>query len=205
MKKSEIGYNAGMTPYPTFDHVSEEEYLAREAEAEYKSEYRDGRIVSMSGASFAHNLICTNIQAEIRQQLKTKPCQVLGGDFRTKVGAARLYTYPDVLVVCGEPKFDDRDKNALVNPTILVEVLSKSTETYDRGEKFEYYKKLNSLREYVLVSQNQARIEHFALQGGGWASQELRTLDDTLVLDSIDCRVAVREIYHKIDFAKYSE
>ncbi len=193
-----------LSTYPTFENVSEEEYLVREAEAEYKSEYRDGRVVAMSGSSPAHNTICLNMVVELRQQLKNKDCQVFGIDVRTKINAARLYTYLDILVVCGEPRFDERDKIALLNPTLIIEVLSKSTEAYDRGEKFQHYKKVDTLSEYVLVSQNEIKVEHFTLENGFWRHQEICSPDGILSLNAIDCRVSVPAIYEKVKFLSES-
>ena len=181
------------------NQMTEEEYLLREPEAEYKSEYRDGRVVAMGGASPAHSVITANILSSIHGQLKGRPCRVYTSDTRVKVASARFYTYPDVSVVCGEPLFDRQDTSALLNPTVIVEVLSPSTEAYDRGMKFEYYKKLSSLREYVLAAQDETRVERFVRQGNGeWTAQVLGSTGDSLPLDAIDCRIEVRDIYDKV-------
>jgi len=126
-------------------HVNPEEYLRLERQAEYKSEYLNGEIFAMSGASREHNLIAGNIVAELNQQLRAKPCEVYPSDMRLKVTATGLYTYPDVMVVCGEPKFEDKYVDTLLNPTLIVEVLSQSTERYDRIAKTSYYRTLDSL------------------------------------------------------------
>ncbi len=187
-------------PLPDGTEISEEEYLVSEPQSEYKSEFRQGRIYAMSGATEAHVLVSGNVFAEIHRQLKGRPCKAFQSDMRTKVVAARLYTYPDVIVVCGPTVFDVKDKHAIVNPTVLVEVLSKSTEAYDRGKKFGNYKKLDSLKEYVLVSQNKVLVEHFTWNAGEWHELALHSLDDTLELTSIGCKVSVRDIYDKVDF-----
>src|ERR1041385_7127366 len=121
-------------------YISSEEYLRLERQAEYKSEYLNGEIFAMSGASRAHNLITANITGELRQQLRGRPCETYAGDMRVKVSASSFYTYPDVVVVCGEPQFEDSELDTLVNPTILLEVLSQSTERYDRMAKTFYYR-----------------------------------------------------------------
>jgi len=181
--------------------MTEEEYLVREPESEYKSEFRDGRVVAMSGASLAHSGISVNVTSEIRQQLRGTPCRAFSSDTRIKVAAAKFYTYPDLSVVCGKPITDERDKSALLNPTLIVEVLSPSTEAYDRGQKFAFYKKLESLREYVLIAQDQVGVERFLRQDTGeWHSLKLSSLDDLLELPSIGCRIVLREIYDKVDF-----
>jgi Uma2 family endonuclease len=128
-------------------YISPEEYLALERKAEYKSEYLDGEIFAMTGASRKHNLISANVLGELRQQLKGNPCEAYASDMRVKVSATGLYTYPDVVVVCREPEFEDDYIDTLLNPTLLVEILSQSTERYDRIAKSSYYKTLGSLAE----------------------------------------------------------
>ena len=189
-----------MPTYPPIEEISEEEYLVREPQSEYKSEFRDGRVVAMSGANPTHDLIVVNLLAQIHHQLEKRPCRVNTGDVRVKVAAAHFYTYPDVSITCGPSQYDPRDRVALVNPTVIIEVLSPSTQAYDRGEKFDYYKKLDSLREYILIAQDRVRIEHFTLEGGRWTARELLSLDEDLALDSIGCRVSLREIYAKVEF-----
>jgi Uma2 family endonuclease len=183
---------------------SPEEYLALERKAEYKSEYVNGQILAMSGASREHNLISGNIFGEIRSQLRGKPCEVYIGDMRVKVSPTGMYTYPDVVAVCGERRFEDEQIDTLTNPTAVVEVLSPSTEAYDRGVKFAHYRKLASLQEYVLVAQDEVRIEHFARHngtGGQWVLTEMDDLDGTLHLASIGCDVALRDIYDRVEFS----
>ena len=188
-------------PPPDVIEMSEEEYLVREPEAEYRSEFRQGRVYAMFGGSEAHSLLIGNVFAGIHPQLRGRPCKVHMSDMRTKVAAAGLYTYPDVMVVCGKSVFDAKDKYALINPTVIVEVLSPSTEAYDRAEKFAHYKKLDSLSTYVLVSQQKVQVERFTREGAEWPALKLHSLDDTLDLPSIGCRVSLREIYDKVDFS----
>jgi Uma2 family endonuclease len=180
--------------------ITPEEYLARERQAEQKSEYFNGEIFAMSGASPRHVLIVTNVVAELRGQLKQRPCTVYSTDLRVKVSATGLYTYPDVVVVCDTPQFDAEHKDTLLNPTLIVEVLSDSTEGYDRGGKFEQYRTLPSFVEYVLIAQDKHHVEHFVRQADNrWILSETNRLEDTITLTSIDCTLALQEVYDKID------
>ena len=177
-----------------------EEYLALERKAERKSEYFNGEIFAMSGASPQHVLIVTNVVAELRGQLKTRPCTVYSTDLRLKVSAAGLHTYPDVIVVCGEPQFDDDHKDTLLNPTLIVEVLSESTKDYDRGGKFEQYRMIESFVEYVLIAQDKRHVEHFVRQAGNrWLLSETNRLEDTIELTSIACNLMLTEVYDKVE------
>lgn len=183
----------------TQETITEEEYLVREPEAEYKNEFRDGEIVAMGGASLAHSRITANLIREIDGQLKGRGCTTFSSDTRIKVAAARFYTYPDVSVVCGTPQVDERDKAALLNPILIVEVLSPSSEAYDRGEKFTYYQKLDTLHEYVLVAQDRLCIERFSRQKNGrWKSVAVASREETLLLPAIDCRIFVRDVYDNV-------
>ena len=154
--------------------LTPEEYLALERKATIKSEYVNGQMYAMSGASRAHNLICLNIGGELRTQLKERACEVYTNDMRVRVTAAGLYTYPDVLVVCEEPRFEDDSFDILLNPTVLFEVLSPSTEAYDRGAKFGYYRQLDSMQEYTLVSQDLTRVEHYIRHKEQWIPDGIR-------------------------------
>ncbi|HYN90066.1 MAG TPA: Uma2 family endonuclease, partial [Ardenticatenaceae bacterium] len=144
-----------------------EEYLVRERGAEAKSEYLDGEIVAMVGASRAHNLLTINVAGLLWQQLGDRPCEVYSNDMRVKIPVARVYTYPDVVVSCDDPLFEDDELDTLLNPIVIVEVLSASTESYDRGKKFSFYRSIPSLIEYVLVAQDEHRVEHYLRQAGG--------------------------------------
>ncbi len=177
------------------------QYLAMEREAEYKSEYLHGEIFAMSGASRQHNLITTNVVREISSQLKGRPCETYSGDMRVKVSSGGLYTYPDVAAVCGESRFDDAQMDTLVNPNLIIEVLSPSTEAYDRGDKFAQYRTLETLTEYVLISQDKPRVERFLRQtDGDWLLSVANDLHDTVRLSSIGCTLALGEIYDKVSF-----
>jgi Uma2 family endonuclease len=178
-----------------------EEYLALEREAKFKSEYKNGFITAMAGTSPKHNTIALNLASEIRAQFKGKPCEVYMSDVRLRVTPAGLYTYPDVMAVCGGAEFAGGDLETLLNPTMIAEILSRSTEKYDRGGKFDDYKTLPSLREYVLVSQDEVLVERFVRQGEEWVSTRYRDIEESLVLESIGCAIPLREIYAGLPLA----
>lgn len=180
--------------------VSEEEYLEAERESETKHEYFQGEIFAMAGASRAHNLIVSNVIREISTQLKKTPCRVYPSDLRVKISDTGLYVYPDVTVVCGEEKFSDDKSDTLLNPKIIVEVLSDSTEGYDRGTKFEHYRKLGSLKEYVMISQNKPKIEKFSKnETGFWMLTESDEYNPIIILESVNCTLELSEVYDKVE------
>ena len=184
-------------------HLTPQEYLALERKAEVRSEYFDGDMVAMSGASRKHILIVGNMVREIGLRLKGSPCEVYSNDMRVKVPATGLYTYPDLVAVCSKPEFEDAEVDTLLNPALIVEVLSALTASYDRGAKFGHYRKIDSLTEYVLVSQEDYRIERFVRQTDGpWLRSESRGLNGTLELASLKCSVPLAEIYDRVEFAK---
>lgn len=185
--------------------VSPEEYLLRERQAEYRHEYVAGQIVAMSGASRRHNLISFNMAREVSSRLKGRPCEGYAADMRIRLEGASFYTYPDIVAICGEPRFEDSGLDTLLNPTVLVEILSPTTAAYDRGEKFAYYRQIASLQEYVLISQDHIRVELYTRQGDLWLYRALETPDETLHLDSIDCHIPLTEIYDKIVFDEAPE
>jgi Uma2 family endonuclease len=188
---------ASATVIPRF---TPEQYLALERKSDCKHEFHNGFISAMAGASSEHNLIAGNLHGETRSQLKGRSCRVYMSDMRLRITATGLYTYPDVMAVCGEPRFSDDEVDTLLNPTMIAEVLSPSTESYDRGDKFAHYCQLTSLQEYVLIAQDKVRVERFTRQGNQWVLTEFKSLDDTLPLASIGCEIALREIYALIEF-----
>ena len=181
-------------------HVTPEEYLASERKATEKHEYDAGWVIAMAGASRRHNLIAVNLLSAFHLGLKDRPCEVYGGDMRVEVEATGLYTYPDVTITCDGPRFGDPEFDTLLNPTVIVEVLSPSTESRDRGRKFAHYRRLESLREYVLVSQERVLVERFTRQGDEWVLTEFGRDDDLLRLASVGVEIPVREIYAKVRF-----
>ena len=177
-----------------------EEYLALERQAQCKSEYYAGEVFAMAGASRWHNLIVTNVLREISLQLKGRPCTTYPSDMRVKISPTGLYTYPDVTVVCGAAQFEDTQQDTLLNPTLIVEVLSESTEAYDRGGKFAHYRKLASLLEYVLIAQTKPHIEHYIRQPDNrWLLEEAESWHGTVHLPAIDCHLSLAEVYDKVD------
>jgi len=179
-----------------------EEYLALERSGETKHEYFNGEIFAMSGASKQHVLIVTNLVVELGTQLKRGPSGVYSTDLRVKVAPTGLYTYPDVIVLCEEAQFSDEQKDSLLNPALIIEVLSESTKDYDRGGKFEQYRTIESFVEYLLIAQDRPHVEHYTSQGdGSWVLHETNSLEDTIQLKSVPCSLALSEIYNKIDFS----
>jgi Uma2 family endonuclease len=182
-------------------YISPQEYLRLERQAEYKSEYLNGEIFAMSGASRKHNLLTLNIGGSLNQQLRGRACEAYTSEMRVKVSVTGLYTYPDVVVVCGEPHFEDDYLDTLTNPTVLIEVLSKSTERYDRIAKSSYYRTLDSLAEHLLVAQDEIRLEQYIRQPDGqWLLFDYHSLNDVAELKSIGCSLALREVYDKVRF-----
>jgi Uma2 family endonuclease len=180
-------------------YITPEEYLELERKADYKSEYLHGEVFAMTGASRQHNLIGANISRTLGNQLLDRPCELYVNDMRVKVSASGLYTYPDVTVVCGEPKFEDVFIDTLLNPTLLIEILSKSTERYDRIAKTDYYRTLDSLAEHLLVAQEEYRIEQYTRQpDGSWILAETPSLEEIVDLGSIDCSLALVDVYKKV-------
>lgn len=181
--------------------VSPQEYLELERKASSKSEYRDGLIVPMAGASPKHIDIVSNTHTELGICLKGKTCKVCNSEL--KVRTRTKYSYPDLTVVCGEPAYEyDVDRNGiLINPTLIVEVLSASTEAYDRGEKFAAYRELESFREYLLVSQTQPLVEQFIKQAdGSWKLTDTKGLEASVRLETLGCTLALRDVYNGVSF-----
>jgi Uma2 family endonuclease len=183
-------------------HFSPEEYLAFERGTDARHEYLDGHVYAMAGESIEHSRICVNVAGELRARLKGRPCEVLSPNMKVVTSPSGLFSYPDVVVVCGEPRFYDERRDILTNPTIVFEVLSPSTEAYDRGEKFLRYRtQIESLREYVLVSQHRPLVEHYVRQpDGSWSYSSVGDLSEAIDLPSIDCRLPLSEIYDRIIF-----
>lgn len=176
------------------------EYLAFERKSETKHEYYAGQIYPMAGATERHNLISLNAGSELRVQLRKRPYRVYVSDMRVKISETGLYTYPDVTVVSGEPQFEGTQADVLLNPIVIIEVLSKSTEVYDRGKKFEHYRTISTLKEYLLVAQDSYHIEHFVRQADGqWLFSETKGLHKTVHLSTINCDLQLEEVYDKVE------
>ena len=184
--------------------LTPEQYLAAERAAEFRSEYYNGHMCAKPGGSYQHAQIIAGLAGELSNALRNRPCSAIPIGLRLRVSPAGLYTYPDLIVVCGDPKFahDEHDqKDTLVNPTLIAEVLSPSTEAYDRGFKSAQYRTLASLQEYALVSQAEPRIEVFHRQAGGhWLLSEAIGLEAVCRFESLDCGIPLADVYDKVIF-----
>jgi Uma2 family endonuclease len=180
--------------------ITEDEYLALEREAEFRNEYYRGQMHAMSGGTYRHAAITGNLDFQLRLALEGSRCSATSQDVRLRVTADRYYTYPDIIVVCAEIAFADDRLDTVLNPVLVVEILSPSTERYDRGFKFARYRSVQSLQEYVLVSQTEPRIEVFRRVPADWVMREFRGLDAVCRFDSVDCNIALAKIYERIAF-----
>jgi Uma2 family endonuclease len=180
--------------------LTPEQYLEIERAAEHKSEYYQGEMFAMAGAGWTHNRLVANLIARIDPQLRSsRGCQICPSDMRVRVSETGLYTYPDVLVVCGQPQFLDDRSDTLLNPTLIIEVLSPSTEAYDRGRKFEHYRAIDCLSEYLLVSSDRVHADLYSRQPGGlWLLTAAGSLEDTLDLASTGCKLVLGDVYENV-------
>lgn len=187
---------------PARHWISVSEYLQQEELAETRSEYFNGEVFAMAGGTSEHNLIAMNTARELGNQLEDRPCLVYGSDQQVQVAETGLYTYPDVSVVCGQPQYEDPEKRRLLNPVVIVEVLSRSTEAYDRGDKFAHYQRLPSLREYVLIASDKRRIERFSRRDSGneWILTVCGEASGVMDLSSIHCTLSMERVYRNIEF-----
>lgn len=176
------------------------EYLEIERHSEIKHELINGRMYALPGASRQHIKIALSIAASLRSQMRDRNCDVYMADMRVNVDPSGKYVYPDVVAVCGEQHFEDSEVDTLLNPSVIIEVLSDSTERYDRSDKFDYYRSIASLREYVLVAQDIMRVDHYVLQDGQWVFSALTAAGARLSLTSIECEISLADIYEKVEF-----
>ena len=191
-----------MPAQPKQKYISEEEYLEMEAVSPVKHEYFDGEVFQMAGASYRHNVAAGNIYASLHLQLRKRDCVPFQNDMRLFVEKSRLYTYPDVMVVCGKPEIKKyKGLDNLMNPTLIVEVLSPTIADYDKGAKFDHYRTIESLREYILVWQDKKRVARYTKRtDGSWTLNDFIGEDAEIELISIGSRLAIEDIYDKIDF-----
>lgn len=180
--------------------ITPAEYLARERAADTRSEYHAGHVYALAGAGRNHVRITVNLVLAVQGRLRGGPCEAFTGDLRVRVSETGLYTYPDLSVVCGGPRFEDAQADVLLNPTLVVEVLSPTTQGYDRGTKFGHYRRLPTLREYVLVVQDAPHVERFTRDADAWVLSEARGLDAVLELPSIGCALPLAELYERVEF-----
>ena len=183
-------------------YITPEEYLELERQAPFKSEYVNGEMFAMAGARENHALLVTNLVRELSQKLRRGPCRVYSSDMRVCVSPTGRYTYPDVVVTCQKPQFLDETNDTLMNPTLLIEVLSPSTQDYDRGGKFQSYRTLASLEEYLTVAQDQVHIEQWHRQPDGrWILTEYKAASSEIQLESLGVSVALADIYENVSIA----
>ena len=183
-------------------YISSEDYLALERESLEKHEYFDGEMFAMAGTSEEHANISSNINISLGVQLKKRSCKSYQSDLRVHIPATGLYTYPDVLVVCGKPELlEDAFPDTLTNPILIIEVLSPSTADYDKGTKFDHYRTIEILQEYILVWQEKKRVAHYTKQeNGSWILRDFIGDDAEITLNSVDCRLLMEDIYDKVNF-----
>ena len=183
--------------------LTPEEYLEIERNAEFKSEYYNGEMFALAGASYVHNRITRNISKALGLQLKGKVCEEFQSDLKIKEKISGLFTYPDVVVIRGEPEFYDDEKDVVINPAVIMEVLSKSTETYDRGFKFELYRRIEALKDYFMVSQDKISIEYYTRNDDdSWTLKEFKKINQNIEIKSIGCILELKDVYYKVDLKK---
>ncbi|MCP4351373.1 MAG: Uma2 family endonuclease [Desulfobacterales bacterium] len=180
--------------------VSPDEYIRQDRSAEFRSEYHEGRVFAMAGASRNHNRIVTNISGSLNSQLKSQDCNNYSSDMRVSILGGRKYVYPDIIVTCGKEDFEDDNMDILLNPIVIIEVLSDSTEAHDRGTKFLYYQTIASLQEYVLISQDKRCFEIYRKQEDGtWVYRAFQSESMILDLQSVKCELTANDVYFKVD------
>ncbi|MEG3436949.1 Uma2 family endonuclease [Pannus brasiliensis CCIBt3594] len=183
-------------------HYTREEYLQREETAEYKSEYRDGEIIPMTGATSDHNAIVVNFCSRFKMATRGRGYRIFVGDMRLAIPRYGFYTYPDLMLVRERPIYENDRKTILVNPTVIVEVLSRSTRNYDRGDKFDYYRSIPSFEEYILIDQYRSRVEQFSKRSSNeWLLREIEGEGAILNLSSIEFTLSLSEIYEEVEFS----
>jgi Uma2 family endonuclease len=186
-----------MSSLPNY-YLSPEEYLASERRAEYKSEYVDGVAYAMAGGSERHNLIAGNLITELNNHLRKAPCRVYPSDLKVRVPNSKKFFYPDVSVVCDETEFADDARDVILNPILIVEVLSDSTAAFDRGKKFQSYQQIESLQEYLLVAQDEHVVEHYLRrENDHWLYTKITGLAQAVVLPTLKCQIVLSGIYSK--------
>ncbi len=181
--------------------LTEQQYLTIERAAEFKSEFLNGEMFAMSGVTMEHSDLQTNIIIELGAALRGRDCRISGSDMRVRISATGMYAYPDVSVVCGKRLLADEHQDILLNPVVIFEILSPSTEQYDRGLKFQHHRTIESLKEYILVDQNKVRIEQYIRQDTTtWTLRDHQRLEDELRMDSIGVTLPLARIYERVEF-----
>jgi len=190
----------------TIPYLTPEQYLEIERKADHRSEYIDGGMFAMAGASPNHSRIVTNASAHLWNQLRGGHCEVFATDLRLFIKAVRVYTYPDIMVTCGPVGLDDGEQDIVTNPRFIAEVLSDSTKNYDRGEKFRFYRTIPGFSEYLLIAQDSIRAEHHERRpDGSWIFREFTSPDDQIEVESIGCRLVLGALYERVVFGEAME
>ena len=185
---------------PAIKYVTEKEYLAFERNALDKHEYYKGEVFAMSGASFKHNLIESNLRGALHSFLKGKKCREFGSNLRVHIPQNTLYTYPDIIVICDEPIFVDNEFDTITNPSVIIEILSASTADYDRGAKFDLYREITTLKDYILVDSKSIHVVSYSRNNDNtWTLSETKNLNDNININSIDFTITLADIYEGID------
>jgi len=188
-------------PLPKYNYISPEQYLEMERAAEEKHEYYKGEVFAMSGASIRHNDVVYNINGIAIPFLKGKDCKIYGSDLRIHIPENTLYTYPDFSIVCGKPETTDSYTDNVINPSVIIEVLSKSTKDYDRGTKFHLYRSIKTLREYILIDSTAVGVEIYSRQAdNSWMLKEFKELADSFTIASINLTIHLADIYQDVNF-----
>ncbi|SLM31969.1 conserved hypothetical protein [Desulfamplus magnetovallimortis] len=186
------------------NNITPEEYLSLERDSEIKNEYFAGEMYAMAGASRSHNKISTNIVRVLGNQLIEKPCSIFSSEMKVKIEAIKKYTYPDIVVVCGNEEYDDENNDILLNPVVIIEILSDSTEAYDRGDKFSHYQFIDSFAEYILISQYFQKIEKFIRKKDNtWIYSKYEKTEDTITIHSINCQLSLSDVYKDVNLSEY--
>jgi Uma2 family endonuclease len=187
-------------------YYTPEEYLELEEKAEYKSEYRDGEIIPMTGGTTNHNKIAGNFYAYLKFGLKKQNYDVYIGDVRLWIPRYRQHTYPDIMVIQGEPIYTGANTTTVMNPLLIAEVLSKSTSNYDQSDKFMYYRSIPEFKEYILINQYQYHVmQYVKTDDGKWIFTELHSESDILTLETIDFQIALSDLYEQVNFTQVNE
>lgn len=197
----------GLAKLKTVSVMSPEEYLEFERGGETRHEYIDGDLYAMAGESLSHSRVCINLAREVGNKLKGRTCEPLSPNMKVRTSNASLFAYPDLTIVCGEPQFHDTKKDVLINPKVIFEMLSPSTEIYDRTTKFLRFRMGNeTLADYILVSQEKPFVEHFTRQDNGdWRYRSYNSLTDSFEIESVDCTLSLSEIYDRVEFEPLEE
>ncbi len=188
-------------PVPKYNYVSVGDYLSMERSSLEKHEYYRGEVFAMSGASWNHNVIARNLNTIILPILKGKSCSMYGSDLRIHIPENTLYTYPDFSIICGTPETTDEEKDTIVKPAAIIEILSPTTKSYDRGDKFNLYRQIPTLQEYILIDSETVSVEHFVKQNvNEWKLTEIKDISKSFIIKTVDIPVTLQELYIDIKF-----